>query len=176
MSRKKQADDAFDVPDLPTLIQDKLDRGATLQSLQAASGDVVKYQRWGQLAKGKRLLNFPEPATISAIAKALGITETAAVIATAKSLGMDVSRRGSYFGQRLPASADQLPEPVQNSLIALIESIAGTERGRRRRGLRPDGLIEFPGRSETSLDHEPVVDDVETAAYNSPEPPGKSDQ
>lgn len=125
MTLRAVPDDPYDVPDLPLLIRDAIDRGATLQSLEKASGGVVKYQRWGQLSRGQRLNEFPEPATLRAIAKALGITETMAVVSTAKALGLDVSRRGSAFGQRLPAAADALPADVQSALITLIERVAG---------------------------------------------------
>lgn len=119
-------DDPFDVPDLPSLIRDKLSHGATLHSLEAASNKVVSYQRWGQLSRGERLKNFPEPTSIAAIAQALGITETVAVIATARALGMNVSRRGSAFGQRMPAIADAIPSSIQSTLLHLMEQLGET--------------------------------------------------
>lgn len=152
MSLRSASDDPFDVPDLPSLIRDKLSAGATLQSLEVASGGVVKYQRWGQLSRGERLSEFPRPDSLVAMAKALGQTETMIVIAAARSLGMQVDRRGTAFGQRISAGADQIPRRVRSALLHLIDEMAA------------DASTGEPAMDES--------EERQEAAYESPEPAG----
>lgn len=111
------------VPDLPTLIRERIDQGVTLQALEDATGGEVKVARWSSLSKGKRLNEFPEPRTLAAIARALGITDSAVVIATARFLGLDMNRRGPLLGERVPSSADRLPLAVQSAIVNLIANL-----------------------------------------------------
>lgn len=120
MSDQEHGSDAAHVPDLPTLIRERLDRGTTLQALEDASGGQVKAARWSTLSSGSRLKEFPEPRTLAAIARALSLTEGAVVIATARALGLDMEHRGPVLSDRIPSSADLLPVPVQSAIVNLV--------------------------------------------------------
>lgn len=59
--------------------------------LAALCGNRPSPQRWGDLANGKPLKNFPDPPTVKAIAQVLGVNERMVILACAESLGLDTS-------------------------------------------------------------------------------------
>jgi hypothetical protein len=60
----------------------------TYEELQAASDDVVKAQRWNQIANGIRITNFPKPETIAAMAKALDVDVDVLLLTFARQFGL----------------------------------------------------------------------------------------
>lgn len=94
--------------------------------LAARTGNAISSPRLQQLAT-QPIKNFPDPPSIEAIAKALGVDIAAVVLACAESLGLRISRYGTRLGQMLPARVDDLPhnhqEVILNVARALVEAL-----------------------------------------------------
>ncbi len=77
--------------DLATLIQQQRERrGLSYRMLESRSGAVISAQRWQQLGTGVRMKEFPEPATLAAMAIALEVDVTSVVLSAASSVGLAV--------------------------------------------------------------------------------------
>lgn len=117
-------------PDLAQLISErKHAHGWKYRELEARSGGIIKYQRWQQLATGKRITEFPEPATLQAIAEAIEVDVTAVVIAAARSIGLPVHDTGSDFASMLPAGVDGMDPDMRDALLRIIR--LASKRGTR---------------------------------------------
>jgi AraC-like DNA-binding protein len=106
----------------------------TYEQLEAASGGVVRAQRFAQVAAGIRVNEFPKPATIEAMADALGCDVTVLLMAFARAVGLDVHARDSGFVDLLPPSVDDLSEQQQAFLLSTIRAMQGDQAPPRRRG------------------------------------------
>lgn len=87
--------------------------------LARAAGGVVTDKRLQQLAQGQ-FKEFPEPATIIGLAKALRVSETSVLLAFAESLGLNVTRSVAPLLELLPASVADLPENQVRAIAGLI--------------------------------------------------------
>lgn len=116
---------ASDVPTLDELIAErKRLRGFSYTDLENRAGSVISRQRWQQLGTGVRIKEFPEPATLEAMAKALDVDVAEVVLAAARSIGLDVKRGAhSDLAARLPSTADRLTEVQRDAIVTLVRSI-----------------------------------------------------
>lgn len=76
------------------------------------------WQQWGDLSFGRKLL--PDPETIRAFARGLGVSETEVLMAAARQVGLDVGE-GNTTDLVLPG-AGGLP-PADRSVIASLASV-----------------------------------------------------
>ena len=112
------------VPTLADLIATRRsERGWSYRHLQERSGDVIKSQRWQQLGTGVRIKEFPEPASIQAIADALEIGVDRVLLAAARSIGLEVRGHRSELASMLPAGADRLTQAQRDAVLAVIRSM-----------------------------------------------------
>lgn len=124
MQGSDEASHASLVPTLADLITArKKERGWSYAQLAHRAGDVLSAQRWQQLGTGVRIKEFPEPATLAAMADALDIDVSVVVLAAAKSTGLDVRNDLSLLAQQLPASAARLEPDARNAIVALVRAI-----------------------------------------------------
>lgn len=84
-------------------------------------------QRWQQLGTGVRIKEFPEPATIQAMADALEVDVASVVLAAAASIGLPVERRQSELAAMLPSNADDLTEEQRDAVLAVIRAMTPKE-------------------------------------------------
>ncbi|QCG77213.1 immunity repressor [Gordonia phage Lutum] len=116
---------ARNVPTLSELITErKTLRGFSYADLENRADSVISRQRWQQLGTGVRIKEFPEPATIEAMAAALDVDVAEVVLAAARSIGLNVQRGAqSDLAARLPYSADKLSPVQQDAIVTLVRSI-----------------------------------------------------
>ncbi|UUG69897.1 immunity repressor [Gordonia phage Morkie] len=116
---------ARNVPTLSELITErKTLRGFSYADLENRADAVITRQRWQQLGTGVRIKEFPEPATIEAMAAALDVDVAEVVLAAARSIGLNVQRGAqSDLAARLPYSADKLTPVQQDAIVTLVRSI-----------------------------------------------------
>ena len=95
--------------------------------LARAAGGAPGRQRWQQLASNVALKNFPDPESIRAIARALGVTQRAVVDAAAESLGLEVRRSRSRFEELLPDGVDDLDDDALAGILAVLRALARAE-------------------------------------------------
>lgn len=113
------------MPNLADLISArKAERGWSYAQLAERANDAVSRQRWQQLGTGTRIKEFPEPATIQAIADALDVDITLVVLAVARSIGFDVSKRDSSLAAMLPPSAAHLSPEQRDAVLAVVRVMA----------------------------------------------------
>lgn len=118
-------DQSFDVPTIKDLIRSALDAGKSVRDLADDSGQRVKFQTFQELSIHPPK-QFPKDAkTITGMALALKVSETAVVLAYAKSLGITVTT-GSNFSMRLPADVDRLSPEMQDALVAIARAALTT--------------------------------------------------
>lgn len=67
--------------------------------------------------------NFPDPDTITALAKGLRVSPTAVVLASAESLGLDVGSSMPRLVELLPAGARDLSEEQAAAVAHLVRTI-----------------------------------------------------
>lgn len=123
LSRNQAADDAESVSDLPSLIRERIDRGASLEALATASGGAIGGTRWSTLSRGEKFNQFPDVKTLRGVARALNLTEATVVLSAAQYLGMDMGSRRPTLGDRIPSDADKLPRAVQAAIVNLVVSL-----------------------------------------------------
>lgn len=113
------------VPTLADLISArKADRGWSYQQLADRAHGTVSRQRWQQLGTGVRIKEFPEPATIQAIADALEVDVTLVVLGVARSIGFAVRTQDSSLAAMLPPGADQLNDEQRDAVLAVVRAMA----------------------------------------------------
>lgn len=116
------------VPTLADLIQARrADRGWSYRVLADRASHVFTAQRWQQLGTGVRIKEFPEPATIQAMADALEVDVASVVLAAAASIGLPVERRQSELAAMLPSTADALTEEQRDAVLAVIRAMTPKE-------------------------------------------------
>jgi hypothetical protein len=108
---------------LDALIQARMEEhGWSYADLAHRTGDKLTRGRWQQLGTDTRMRDFPKPATIKFIARALEVDQTSVVLAAALSLGLDVDRRGSDFVHLLPSGTDRLSERMRDAIAGIIRA------------------------------------------------------
>lgn len=112
---------------LPDLIL-SLKGDRTYKELEAASGGVVKSQRWNQLANGERVNEFPTPPTLEAMAAALPCDIEVLILACARTVGIDVHHRQSRFVDMLPPSVDELSDRSKSALLNMARTLTDAEQ------------------------------------------------
>ena len=113
------------VPTLADLISArKTERGWSYQQLADRAHGAVSRQRWQQLGTGVRIKEFPEPATIQAIADALEVDVTLVVLGVARSIGFAVRTQDSSLAAMLPPGADLLNDEQRNAVLAVVRAMA----------------------------------------------------
>lgn len=130
VDRRSAHRDSSDVPTIKDLIRAELDRGKSVRDLEVDSGGRVKFQTFQELSN-RPPRQFPKALdTISGMAQALRVDETAVVLAYARGLGVDV-KIGSMFALRLPPGVDELDPQMQSALIAVVRAAANPSVGLR---------------------------------------------
>ncbi|OCB09282.1 hypothetical protein A5717_26280 [Mycolicibacterium porcinum] len=134
------------MPTLAELITEQKEfHGYSYATLEARADHVISRQRWQQLGSNVRITEFPEPATIIAIAAALNINVSEVVLATARSIGIPVEADGSSdLARMLPYSARDLTSDQRNAILALVRSIVTPDRGDRLAAARAVARGEQP--------------------------------
>ncbi|MFH5231931.1 hypothetical protein [Antrihabitans spumae] len=113
------------MPTLAELITRQKDgRGWSYRNLAARADDVLTAQRWQQLGSGVRIAEFPEPATLQAIADAIEVDIAAVVLAAARSIGLDVRQQRSELATMLPVNSDLLTAQQRDAVVAVVRAIA----------------------------------------------------
>lgn len=112
------------VPTLEELISTrKAERGWSYAALADRANGALSAQRWQQLGTGVRIKEFPEPATLRAMAEALDMNISAVVLSAARSTGLDVKNDMPILAQQLPAAANLLEPDVRNAIVALVRAM-----------------------------------------------------
>lgn len=149
--------DAGAMSDLAQLITErKRELRWSFRKLAERSDDVITYGRWQQLAGGVRITEFPEPATLQAIAKGIDVDVTIVVLATAKSIGLDVRNTASTFATMLPSTVDDMDPDLRDALLRVIRLAsrraddASQEQGQKAGGAK----LEEPPTIATLTDEE----------------------
>ncbi len=83
---------------------------------------------WNKLERGLNT-SFPEPETVTGLAKGLRISEREVIIAAAEGLGFEMADNGSQLGRLIPPAVDRLPERAKRVLLDLAESLVGALLG-----------------------------------------------
>jgi hypothetical protein len=95
----------------------------TYLQLEAASGGVVKAQRWNQITNGIRVREFPEPRTIEAMAEALDVSVEVVILAVARSVGLMTSTKASTLVALMPPGVDNLDDDQVSAALGVIRSM-----------------------------------------------------
>ncbi|MBU8834145.1 hypothetical protein [Mycolicibacterium goodii] len=146
------------MPTLAELITEQKElHGYSYAELEHRAEHAISRQRWQQLGSNVRITEFPEPATIEAIAAALNLNVSHVLLATARSIGMAVESDGSSdLARMLPRSAQKLTIDQRNALLTLIRTIVEPDReerlSRARAVARGDVPIMPAGHGGTSSD------------------------
>lgn len=100
------------------------DRAASL----GVSSTLSSWQQWGSPDFERKLL--PDPATVRAFARGLGLSETDVLLAAARQVGLDVGE-GNASDLVLPGAGRLPPEDrnVLASLAAVLVAKGGAGRG-----------------------------------------------
>lgn len=114
-------DQSFDVPTIKELIRSALDGGKSVRELAEESGQRVKFQTFQELSNHAPKQFPKDPKTITGMALALKVSETAIVLAFAKSLGITVTT-GSNLSMRLPADVDKLSPEMQDAIVSVARA------------------------------------------------------
>ncbi len=83
---------------------------------------------WNKLERGLNT-DFPEPATVTGLAKGLRISEREVVMAAAEGLGFNMNDESSQLGRLLPKAVDRLPERSKLALLEMAESLVAALLG-----------------------------------------------
>lgn len=128
MRGSEPASQSQSVPTIADLIQARrAERGWSYRTLADRADHVFSAQRWQQLGTGVRIKEFPEPATIQAMADALEVDVASVVLAAAASIGLPVERRQSELAAMLPSNADDLTEEQRDAVLAVIRAMTPKE-------------------------------------------------
>lgn len=149
------------MPTLAELItQQKQRNGASYRTLEDRAGSVISAQRWQQLGTGTRINEFPEPATLQAIADALQVDIATVVLAAARSIGLKVRRRSeSDLAAMLPASAARLTGEQRDAILALVRAITREESSNASQPADP-AATEESGAPREATEDEKTGDNV----------------
>lgn len=116
----------------PNLSQLILDRkmGRTFERLAEDCGGMPAGRRLQQMANGNRpMKNFPDPDTISAMAKGLAVTEAEVILASARSLGFQVDSTGA--GELHIPGAGVLPDDARMAIMDVARALINAHATKR---------------------------------------------
>lgn len=119
------------VPTIRDLIRAAFDEGRSVRDLEQDSGYLVKYQTFQELGTNSPRQFPKETKTITGMAQALNVTETAVVLAYARGLGVPVEAGSNTFALRLPPDVATIEPDMQNALISMIRAAVRRARGPR---------------------------------------------
>jgi hypothetical protein len=117
-----------DTDDVPRAGLDELiragmhERGWSYSDLERASDRALTRGRWQQLGSGVPQRKFPDPGSLTVIARVLELDVTTVVLAAARSLGLDVGRRRAEMAHLLPVHTDRISERMRDAILTLIRS------------------------------------------------------
>jgi hypothetical protein len=141
------------------------DHGWSYSDLERASGRALTRGRWQQLGSGIPQRKFPDPGSLTVIARVLEVDITTVVLAAARSVGLDVSQQGADLSRLLPEQTERISERMRDAILTLIRvavaeagadedlegSRAGSLAGLRlewpKRAAPSESVPEQPGRS-----------------------------
>jgi hypothetical protein len=151
------------VPTLDELISERKQlRGFSYADLENRAGGVIRRQRWQQLGTSVRIKEFPEPATIQAMATALDVDVAVVVLAAARSIGLDVKRGAqSDLAAMLPYSASQLSTVQRDAIVTLVRSMTEPSDVDSSSDAEKSGASRASSRQKTRGGVSPSVDDAE---------------
>lgn len=141
MTDDAEDSDRDDVLTLQDLIRVRRDeRGWSYSDLERRADHQVKKNRWQQLGSGYRIKEFPEPASIEAMAQALEVDVTTVVLASAQSIGLNARRHGPALAHLLPAGTDLMTDGMRDAILTLIRSAVSdaVQRGAGEEDSQPD--------------------------------------
>lgn len=101
--------------------------GRSYTELSRDCGGAPTDKRLQQMVRGT-IKNFPDPPTITALAKGLRVSPTAVLLAAGESLGLDVSSSMPRVVELLPASARDLTEQQAAAVAHLVRTIVDVPR------------------------------------------------
>jgi hypothetical protein len=117
------------------------DRGWSYSDLERISDKALTRGRWQQLGSGVPQRRFPDPESLTVMARVLDVDITTVVLAAAQTLGLDVVRRDSAFSELLPERTERLSEGMRDAILTLIRAaVAEASADGRLAGARPDSL------------------------------------
>lgn len=90
--------------------------------LERAGGGSPSAKRWQQLAT-KPQANFPDPPTIRAMARALGVSESSVIVAAGRSLGLTLDAPEGPLVDLLPPGAKKLTHHQVSAVLAVIRAM-----------------------------------------------------
>lgn len=99
------------------------------EQLSKACGGLPTAKRLHQLATAP-IKNFPDPDTIRALSKGLGVTESTVVLASAESLGLDV-HTPNMWAALLPAGTELIPDHMRDGILSVVRSAVRMARDER---------------------------------------------
>lgn len=154
----------------PTLAELILDRkgGRSFERLSEDCGGAPAGRRLQQLTNTARpMKNFPDPESITAMARGLGVSTTEVVLASARSLGVTVATADATAlviadGGTLPAPAQESLRYLGHEMVRLHAETIATVMQFRPRSVRPSeeellnrfgGMAAFTGKDD--LDSSP---------------------
>lgn len=113
----------------------------SFEDLSRASGGTPQAARWWSMAT-EPLKVAPTPATIQAVARALGVTERQVWLAVGDSLGLEVGDRDSRLVQLLPPGTEELTDDATASVLALIRVLLQQTRAANQAAAAADSSPE----------------------------------
>ncbi len=117
-------------PSLHQLIRSRMDaRGWSYSDLERRSDRALSRGRWQQLGSGVPQRKFPDPASLTVIARVLEVDITTVVLAAAQAVGLDVRPRTSDLAALLPSGSDQLSERTRDAILALVRAAVADQQG-----------------------------------------------
>lgn len=99
--------------------------GRSYAELERDCGGAPTRGRLQQLVN-QQIKNFPDPPTVSALARGLRVSQAAVVLAAAESLGLDVRTPLPRLVELLPAEARDLTEQQAAAIAHLVRTIVGS--------------------------------------------------
>ena len=116
-------EDDSPAPGLDDLIRAGMhERGWSYSDLERASDRALTRGRWQQLGSGVPQRKFPDPASLTVIARVLEVDTTTVVLAAARSLGLDVGRQRAELAHLLPVHTERISERMRDAILTLIRS------------------------------------------------------
>lgn len=112
----------------PTLANLILQRkgGRSFDRLAEDCGGAPAGRRLQQMANGKPMRNFPDPETVTALARGLGVPAKDIIMASARSLGITVDAADP--GDLVIPDARALPESAQLALMGMARELLAAYR------------------------------------------------
>ena len=108
---------------LHQLIRSRMDaRGWSYSDLERRSDRALSRGRWQQLGSGVPQRKFPDPISLTVIARVLDVDITTVVLAAAQAVGLEVRPRTSDLGALLPPGTDLLSERMRDAILALVRA------------------------------------------------------